>query len=220
MDLEPISVPVRMEFLTDLLGSAPMNKELFLKYQDTKKVKARKHQPPEEIALQESGPVEVDTIPEMEDHLTGFPRDPVTGELFLYNYVVKGFLKNAAACVPLPADHVAQNPKAKLKLETQIIRWCFVRPRQLFLGVTAPTDILERPLRAMTMQGPRVTLAASERMQVEGIATPALSVACEVVILPGYHVLTPAAILDLLAYGEYQGLGQWKTGGYGQFRVV
>lgn len=75
---------------------------------------------------------------------------------------------------------------------------------------------LERPLRAETMQGPRVALAKSE------VINEGWSVEFTVRVLPNSATKTSSALdMDLvetlLEYGQFKGLLQWRNGGYGQF---
>ena len=73
--------------------------------------------------------------------------------------------------------------------------------------------ILERPLRGMTMQGPRVSLQMSEmipagavlKFQIETFSTAKTNV-------------TETMLRAVLDYGQRIGYGQWRNSGeYGQF---
>ena len=66
----------------------------------------------------------------------------------------------------------------------------------------------QRPLRAQTPQGERVSLAMSEQ-------APAGAV-CEfkVVCLSNAH---EAAVREWLDYGKWSGIGQWRNSGKGRF---
>lgn len=70
----------------------------------------------------------------------------------------------------------------------------------------------------MTMQGPRTTIVASE-------VVPAGSrLAFEVRVFQNGtkkgDEIRPDTIYWLLRHGENAGLGQWRSGGWGRFRVV
>lgn len=69
--------------------------------------------------------------------------------------------------------------------------------------------VLSRPLRAQTQQGERVSINSSE-------VIPAGSwMDIEIVTLKEYA----SFIKELLAYGEYQGLLQWRSSGKGRFKT-
>ena len=58
---------------------------------------------------------------------------------------------------------------------------------------------LERPLRAETMQGPRVSLAKSEYLN------------------EGWNFTATIRVKQMLDYGALKGLLQWRNAGYGSF---
>jgi len=70
---------------------------------------------------------------------------------------------------------------------------------------------LQRSLRAMTAQGPRVSLARSEVVEAPASATFTLKV------LKG-SAIDEAVLCKLFDYGELSGIGQWRNAGHGQFR--
>lgn len=148
------------------------------------------------------------TIPEPEQDVTGwtgFHTDPDTGELFLYEYVVKGFLKHAG--------NTMKDMVGVKNLRSKLNDFVFVSPRRILLGTTEPDGVLERPLRAQTARGPRVALAKSDLLN-EG-----LTLSFVLTILPHKEV-NEAVIVELLKYGELSGLGQFRNGGYGRFEVL
>lgn len=190
MDL--IQSSVTLTLTEPLLGTVP-RVDVYQKFVETKK--------PDTVLEDEST-----TIDETEAKgWTGFHRDD-TG-LFLYDYQIKGMLKELAR-VAFPKDNVASLKAVVSKIE----QFVYVRPRRVYLGVTTADDTLERPLRAQTMQGPRVTVVRSDTIAAGRTIT------FEVHILPGpikaYHL---DAILQI---GEYRGIGQWRSGGYGRFTYV
>ncbi len=66
----------------------------------------------------------------------------------------------------------------------------------------------QRPLRASTMQGERVSIAVSEEVQATAW--------CEFVV----YLLDPSdwpTVQEWLDYGKYNGLGQWRNSGKGAF---
>lgn len=134
---------------------------------------------------------------------TGFYENE-DGHPILMDYQFKGFLKNAG--------NVLKGALKIPNLRGHISDTVFVNPRQTVLA-EKPDDILERPLRAMTMQGPRVTLVRSD------VINPGRQYTLELQRLEGSKV-TEKALEEILGYGELVGLLQWRNGGYGRFKVI
>lgn len=124
----------------------------------------------------------------------------------LFDFQVKGFLKNAASVLNGKVYGGVRNLRSKVN------NLVFVIPRQIPLILPAGEGIeyLERPLRAETAQGPRVALARSE-MLPEGT-----HFRCGLEVLPGE--IGEEVLRDLLDYGYFMGIGQWRNGGFGTFR--
>jgi len=75
--------------------------------------------------------------------------------------------------------------------------------------------VLERPLRAMTAQGPRVTVTRSDYIE------SGRQIRFTIGIMKNDKKVTMDLIDTLLQYGEICGLGQWRgSGGYGRFKVI
>lgn len=72
------------------------------------------------------------------------------------------------------------------------------------------TSYLQRSLRAMTAQGPRISLAKSEVIDEGAKLTFTLKV------LMGSPI-TEETLKTLFEYGEFVGLGQWRSSGHGMF---
>jgi hypothetical protein len=171
-----------------MLGTVPKDKEVYKSYIASK------------AATLENGIEEVGTVEEIEAKgWTGFHRDEKG--YFIYDYMIRGFLKEAG-------NTLKEAVKVK-NLKSKIDRYVFIYPRRIFLA--AETDgHLERPLRAMTMQGPRVTLARSDYVK-EGTV-----IRFQVKLLENKEI-TMDLIKELLEYGQFQGLGQFRNGSYGRF---
>jgi hypothetical protein len=121
--------------------------------------------------------------------------------------MIKGFLKNAGNVLK-DVDEI----KVK-SLRSKIDNYLFVTPRRVYLGKTEPEGYFERPLRAMTQKGPRVTLARSDQVN-EG-----LLISFEISLIP-HKELSWTLIDELFEYGKLMGLGQFRNGGFGRFEVV
>ena len=72
---------------------------------------------------------------------------------------------------------------------------------------------LQRSLRGMTAQGPRVSLAKSEVLPKGTTFTFTIRVLDN-------SPLTEEILTQMLSYGTLHGLGQWRNAGFGQFKVV
>lgn len=124
----------------------------------------------------------------------------------MVDYQIKGFLKNSAK---------VQNGKVKgqvRNLRQKVEDTVFISPRVLtiqFPNGEEDISYCERPLRADTMQGPRVALARSEQVP-EGCV-----IKCGIILLEGQ--IDEDVLRELLDYGYYNGLGQWRGGGLGRF---
>ena len=123
---------------------------------------------------------------------------------FCYDYLFKGFLCETARTL--------KSVGSVLQLQDKFKRYCFVSPRRVYLGPLAEKP-LERPLRAMTAKGPRVTLVRSD------VIPAGRQIDFQIRVLRGANV-TQHIIECVLGYGELQGVGQWRTGGHGRFGVL
>ena len=90
----------------------------------------------------------------------------------------------------------------------EIDKLIFPQPRQIPISFEGEIGKCERPLRANTAQGERISLACSE--QIPAGAT------CEfdVVLLSDSD---EKALREWLNYGCLSGIGQWRNSGMGRF---
>jgi hypothetical protein len=183
---------VTVTFTEPLLGTAPLNKELYSEY-----IAARK---PDAV-----DPSEAETVEEsVEKGTTGFHRTP-DGAPFLYDYMIKGFCKDACSMLFRDSESASSKLKAYRKVIDGLV---FVGPREIPVTVRGTEYILERPLRAQTAQGERVALARSE-------AIPAGSSASFVIQTLGS--VSEGLLREWFTYGALRGLGQWRNASYGRF---
>lgn len=190
MDLIKKTVQIRL--ITPMLGTVPMDKAVYKSFIETKK--------PIENEEEETLSVE----DREQRGWTGFHKDEKG--LFVFDYFIKGYLKNAG--------NVLKDELKIKNLKSKISDLLFVGPRKIYLGKKKADGIIERPLRAQTMQGPRVTVVRSDSIE-EGTI-----IKFEVSLLQGKGELKESIIKSLLEYGQLQGLGQFRNGGYGRFEVV
>jgi hypothetical protein len=195
-DIDYSTVAIQIELLTDILGTVPKDKEV---YRSFIAQKARELSDAEE---------EVETVEEIEERAwTGFHSDEKG--LFLYNYMIKGFLKNA--CEVLMANGAIPKIAAYKKWIDNLV---FIEPRKIYLGVKEPEGVLERPLRAMTAKGPRVSLQRSDVVKAGKVLV------FKLVLLKNNKGLTLDALSKCLEFGKFMGLAQWRSADYGRFSVV
>lgn len=189
----------RITLTEELLGTACANKDVHEEFIASRSKDAEKMQ--EEL---ESLPAE-DLL---EKAVTVFPRDD-DGTPILYDYQVKGFLKDAMAIQVQFMEEEKKVGKSKLTPYTvrRIVDNCvFVRPRKIRLAPVS--GICTRPLRAQTRMGERVCLASSE------IVPAYTTFDVEIVSLaPGLNEI----LEKCLDYGALKGLGQWRNSGKGRF---
>ena len=187
--------------LTPILGSAPASRAIRTQYIASKA-------PTDELRTEEeNAPFDLD-----EKGLTVFNRNK-QDQLCLMGYQIKGFLKGALTALKAQCKIAA----AKGKIDNLV----FVEPRYIPLikngaPIREEDEILERPLRAQTMQGERVTLAASELVE------DPWEITIEMTLIPNNGTaksesLTWDAIEAALDYGAYHGLGQRRNADYGRF---
>jgi len=192
---------LEITFTCPILGSQPGSDTPAAEYLKSKVAKDR----PDLDLTDETG-----TLPEeLQKGTTGFRRDK-KGKPILMNYQIKGLIKECA--------QVMNEMDGIRALRSKIDNLVMVSPRQIPIVMPdgGKITILERPLRAMTAQGPRTSLARSEQIP-EGSY-----VKCELMVIESPKVkIQEKHLRDLLDYGCFKGLGQWRnSGSYGMFEYV
>lgn len=135
---------------------------------------------------------------------TVFPRN-TAGIPILWDYQVKGFLKDTVGALRKVPGTKSSKVKAYKK---EIDGLIFPEPRQIILNAPGQVGSCQRPLRAQTMQGERITLANSETLPAGTTAEMIITLLCD------EH---EALVRECLDYGRYRGLGQWRNSGKGRF---
>jgi hypothetical protein len=196
-----VTYQVTFELIEPMLGTVPKDPDVYTRYIAQKKDRNGNLLIPDEKMIAE----EVSTVPDPADELeksgwTGFHQDQ--NGLFLYNYVVLGFLKEAGNVL---------KEQLKIKnLKSKIDQFVFVEPRRIYLGKDKPDGYIERPLRAMTMQGPRVTVVRSDYVDAGTRFT------AQILVLDNKEI-NGEVLREILSYGRFRGLGQFRNGSYGRF---
>lgn len=188
---------VMVTFTEPLLGTAPLDKDLYTRWVAEN-----------EAVTDEMLAEELETIPTVvERGMTGFHKDE-EGRPFLYDYVVKGYLKDACGMI----RRVPSSESAKLKAYRKVIDGLVhVMPRCILLHLPDGAELgtLERPLRASTAQGERIALACSEM-------APA-GTTMEFTLYVWAPDVKVGTVAEWLKYGEWRGFGQWRNASYGRF---
>lgn len=198
-----ITKHIHIDFIDDVLGTAPGDPDIHGSYVSSKAPDAATKE--EEIAA----------IGEDEFRAKGktiFPTDK-DGTPIFFTYQIKGFFKSACSAQRTLKGTLSSKVKAyKKKVDLQI----FVYPdaddpsgRKVRIHTTkAGVGECQRPLRAETMQGPRVAIADSESIEKGSW------IEFDVVVLDeGDWDL----VKEWLDYGRFNGLGQWRNSGKGAF---
>ena len=186
---------VTLTFNEYILGTASANPEIHAEFIASKAPDAQKME--EEVAN-----VGADEV--FEKSLTVFPRGK-EGEPILYDYQIKGFMKDACGML----KRVPGTESGKLKAyKKEIDGLIFVKEREIPIKTDKPITILQRPLRAQTAQGERVALASSERIEAGATVT--------FTIMTLRDDLMPV-VKEWLEYGALRGIGQWRNSGAGRF---
>ena len=184
-------VKVTIELMDKMLGTVPKDPEIYKTYIASKAAEVE--------------PVEAQDIQKVEEKgWTGFFKDEEKG-VYILNYMITGFLKEAA-----------NNLKEQFRItnfRNKVGNFVFTEPRQIYFGKMDVDGVLERPLRGQTAQGPIVSLARSEYIN-EGN-----TLNFQLVILDNKEFKADT-IKELFEYGEYKGLGQFRNGSYGRFKLI
>lgn len=158
-----------------------------------------------------------ETIQEVETRgITVFFRDAETGRPQIGDHMIYGFLKASAEalCKTKPRKngeilHSANYTHGIINQHVRCQEEFIVFDRDLVVEDGKPVH-LQRSLRAITAQGPRVSLAKSEVVPAGAKLTFVLKVLSD-------SPMKEAHLRELFSYGELCGLGQWRNAGWGQF---
>lgn len=189
------TINVKITFVEPVLGTSPANEEVYRDFIGSKSPDAASVE--DEVAA-----LGADAV--VEKGMTVFPRTE-NGEPFFYDYQIKGFFKDT--CGGLRKVKSTESSKIKA-FKKEIDKLIFVEPRQIPIHFEGEIGECQRPLRAQTAQGERISLAISE--EVPAGATCEFTVVC----LSDDH---EKAVREWLDYGKWSGIGQWRNSGKGRF---
>jgi hypothetical protein len=210
---------IKLTFTEPTLGTCPADQQIYSNFITTKKyqnerelAKKLNDQPAlDRIALEQAKLAVEETalVPEEPGKgITVFRRSE--HGLLAMDFMIRGFLKEASKAV-----------SGVWGADSKIDRWLFVKERTILFKrdgqpIMEADAVFERPLRAQTMQGPRVCLAASE------VINPGATLEFHLMVLPlgekdKKMPVTEELLRSWLDYGALLGLGQFRTGSYGRF---
>lgn len=186
---------VRLTLLEEILGTASNNPEIHSEFIASKAPDAKSRE--EEIEA-----IGVDA--EIEKDMTVFPRN-ADGCPIMWDYQIKGFFKDACGMLRKVAKSKSSGIKAYKK---EIDGLIFVQEREIPFQFDGTIGNCQRPLRAQTAQGERISLANSETIPAG--AQIEFTIECLV-------DSDMSAVEEWLDYGRLRGLGQWRNSGKGKF---
>lgn len=193
---------VKITLQEEALGMTPAKEDVHRDYIASRAPDAKTME--EEVA--ERGVDEVDA-----KGMTVFPR-MADGTPFFYDYQIKGFFKDACQMLARAGKNGYEGGKACAALKAYkkaIDGTLFISPRKIPVEMHGMMmDTCSRPLRAMTMQGERVSLVKSETIP------DGSTIEFEVICLdPKLEDM----VRECLDYGALRGIGQWRNSGKGVF---
>lgn len=189
------TMKVRLHFVESVLGSLPGSDNIYRDYIASKAPDAATVE--DEIAA-------IGVEGKVEKGKTVFAKK-ADGTPFLYDYHIKGFFKGACGFLRNADDSLSAEIKAYKKKIDGLI---FVTPRQIEFRDYGAIDECQRPLRAATPMGERVSIAISEEIP-EGAW-----------IEFDVHMLAKKDrqyVEEWLDFGRWNGLSQWRNSGKGRF---
>ena len=186
---------VKLTFTDDVLGMMPGDPKVHETY-------IASNAPDAQSTAEEVAAVGVEEV--VEKTMTIFPKLD-DGTPFLWDYQIRGFFKDAMGMLRKVSGYEASKIKAFKKAVDGLI---FVKERKIPFILSGEMGDCQRPLRAETMQGPRVALAHSETVPEGSSITFTLLLLDETL---------EKVVRECLDYGVLRGLGQWRNAGKGRF---
>ena len=190
-----MEMKIRLTLTEEALGMMPTDKDIHETYIASKSPDAATIE--EEVAA-----VGVSEV--VEKTMTVFPKLE-DGTPFMWDYQIRGFFKDAIGML----RRVKTNKAAKVTNYKKVVDGLlFVQERKIPIELSGPLGDCQRPLRADTMQGPRVALAHSETVPAGSTMT------CTLILLDDS---LEGVVRECLDYGRLRGLAQWRNSGKGTF---
>ncbi len=198
-------------FLEGLLGTSTANEEIYRDYLASKA-------PSLDVVDEEAAVIAAsESVDEQFGRaMTIFPKLE-DGTPFQYDYQVKGYFKDTCGALnrltgkdpETGKKGKAVNESSKMKaFKKEIDGNIFVFPRKIPIQFDGKIGICQRPLRASTPQGERVSIAISESISAGAMVE--FTIICLVDEDMDY-------VREWLDYGRFNGIGQWRNAGHGRF---
>jgi hypothetical protein len=189
------TIKVRLTFTESILGTSPANENVYRDFIGSKAPDADTVE--DEVAMLGADAVAA-------KGMTIFPKLD-DGTPFFWDYQIKGFFKDTCGGL----RRVKGTKSSGIKAYKQVIdKLIFPEPRTIPILFDGEMGVCQRPLRAQTMQGERVSLASSEEIPAGAV------IEFDITMLEDslYDV-----VVEWLDYGRYSGIGQWRNSGRGRF---
>lgn len=190
-----MEIKVRLTLTDEALGMMPTDKEIHETYIASKSPDAATIE--DEVAA-----VGVEGV--VEKTMTVFPKMD-DGTPFVWDYQIRGFFKDAIGMLRRVKTYKCAKITSYKKVVDGLI---FVNERKIPFNVSGPTGDCQRPLRADTMQGPRVALAHSETVPAGSTLEFTINLLDDSL---------EDVVVECLDYGKLRGLCQWRNSGKGRF---
>jgi hypothetical protein len=200
LDESTAKYKVKLTFINPILGSAPANRDIYAKFVATKKQDATEDQITAESELIPAIPFDAQTGKMI------FRVDPKTKAKIFVMHQIKGFLKEA--CKNTLANEITAY---RSKIDSMVHISPDTIPLMRNGEIITEADTNERPLRAQTPLGPRVTLVSSEEL------TDCTAEFVVEVIPMGMKDFHKHSLDYIFQYGAKSGISQWRSAGYGRF---
>lgn len=215
---------IKVTLMEPMLGTTSSNPDIYRKYIATDdSIPAGNVDEEVDIIKKSVGSDDEDVDDKIQDLLTIFPKME-DGTPFLWDYQIRGFFKSACSMLSRVVTSEekeagtkgrakkALNESSKIKAYKKIIDGLiFVNPRRIPIQFPNGEVIItqcQRPLRASTPKGERISIAVAEQIPA------GVTFECEIVALSEGYM---DAIKEWLDYGQYNGLLQWRNSGMGRF---
>lgn len=193
---------VKITFTESVLGGRPNKEELLRDFIASKAPDAKTRE--DEVAARG-----VDAV--TDEQMTIFEKLD-DGTPYLFDYHLKGFFKDSISALSKAgkAGYAGGKACAGLKAYKKAVDGLiFVYPRYIPINMNGQMlGTCERPLRAQTAQGERVSIAKSET------APAGSTIEFEVECL---DPTLEAVVRECFNYGKMRGIGQWRNSGMGRF---
>ena len=159
-----------------------------------------------------------ETVEELDSKgITVFFRDE-NGKPCIGDHMIKGFMKAAGEAICKTNSkkngtilHSAAYTDSLINQHVAIDEQFITFTEDIKRDGDGSPSYLSRSLRAMTMQGPRVSIAKSEVVPAGAQLSFTLNV------MRGSQI-DKNVLEQLFSYGQISGLGQWRNGGNGKFK--